>query len=152
MEEEPSVRTQVRSHFRSMLAAASVTGLLSVAALPAAAGSVWDGVFASAQVPRGEKIYNEKCAPCHLPDLSGREPAPELAGDKFMSKWNGHTLEELYVRISTTMPQGQGGSLTPDEYRDVVALLLDANGFPSGKAEISKDATALKGVTITSQK
>lgn len=142
----------MRSHFRSMFVAASVTGFLAAAALPAVAGSVWDGVFASAQVPRGEKIYNEKCAPCHLPDLSGREPAPELAGDKFMSKWNGHTLEELWVRISTTMPQGQGGSLSPEEYRDVVALLLDANGFPSGAAELSADTNVLKGVTITSQK
>jgi mono/diheme cytochrome c family protein len=141
----------VRSHFRMSPALLAVAGLLTVATLPAAAGSVWDGVFASAQVSRGEKIYNEVCAACHLPDMSGREPAPELAGDKFMSKWNGHSLEELYVRISTTMPQGQGGSLTPEQYSDVVALLLDANGFPAGKTEMSKDMTALKGVTITSQ-
>jgi hypothetical protein len=41
------------------------------------------------------------------------------------------------------MPQGKPGSLTPDQYVDVIAFILDANGFKSGATEL-KPGDALK--------
>src|SRR5262249_5799839 len=40
-----------------------------------------DGIFTTDQSKRGEAIYNANCAMCHQPDLGGKEPVPELAGD-----------------------------------------------------------------------
>jgi hypothetical protein len=50
---------------------------------------------------------------------------------------------ELDTRVSTTMPQGKPGSLTPDQYLDVIAFILDANGFKSGATDL-KPGDALK--------
>ncbi len=128
-------------------------GLLSVgrsalAEATPAGKAAGDGVFTSDQSKRGEAIYNANCAMCHQPDLGGKEPVPELAGDKFMAHWLNKPVSELYTRVSTTMPQGKPGSLTHAQYIDVIAFVLDANGFPSGKTEIAPDSDALKTITI----
>lgn len=107
-----------------------------------------DGVFTTEQSKRGEVVYNENCAMCHQPDLGGKEPVPELAGDKFLAHWLNHPMAELYTRVSTTMPQGKPGSLTHDQYIDVLAFIIDANGFKSGTTEMKADSEALKTITI----
>jgi mono/diheme cytochrome c family protein len=129
----------------TMLAGGSA---LAVDATPggAAAG---DGVFTADQSKRGEAIYNANCAMCHQPDLGGKEPVPELAGDKFLSHWLNHPVSELFTRVSTTMPQGKPGSLTHAEYIDVIGFILDANGFKSGPTELAADTDALKTITIS---
>lgn len=109
------------------------------------------GVFSKDQSKRGEDTYMKNCAQCHQPDLGGRAPVPELAGDTFMSHWTNHSVADLFKRITTTMPQGRPGSLSKDAYADVIAFLLDSNGFPSGNAELKPDPDALQKVKITAQ-
>jgi quinoprotein glucose dehydrogenase len=126
------------------------TGPAAAADAAAPTTSVQKGVFNSAQAKRGEELYLGICAACHGEDMGGKEPAPELAGDKWMAKWEGHSAGELFNRIKTTMPQGNPGSLTEAQYIDLVAFLFDANGFPSGAAELKPDQTP--GIKITAQK
>jgi alcohol dehydrogenase (cytochrome c) len=121
------------------------------AAYTAGGKAAGDGVFTSDQSKRGEAIYNANCAMCHQPDLGGKEPVPELAGDKFLSHWLNHPVAELFTRVSTTMPQGKPGSLTHAEYIDVIAFILDANGFKSGDTELQADSDALKTIAISGQ-
>lgn len=109
------------------------------------------GVFTAAQSKRGEAVYMKNCAQCHQPDLGGRAPVPELAGDTFLSHWTNHSVGDLFTRMSTTMPQGRPGSLPKDQYADVIAFLLDSNGFPSGAAELKPDPDALKKIQIAGQ-
>jgi mono/diheme cytochrome c family protein len=122
------------------------------AAAPAAGGAlptdIWQGVFTNAQAKRGDKIYAQHCAMCHMVDMGGKEPAPELAGDNFLAKWLGHDVGELYTRVSTTMPAGNPGTLKPNEYADLVALLLQANNFKGGQVEMKPDVAALKQIKI----
>lgn len=106
------------------------------------------GVFATEQVKRGESVYAANCALCHRADMGGKEPAPELAGDKFMSKWRGKSVGELFARTRTTMPMGKGGSLSDHEYLDVVAMILDANGFPSGTQVLPAVQAELDAITL----
>ena len=108
-----------------------------------------DGIFTTDQSKRGEAIYNANCAMCHQPDLGGKEPVPELAGDKFLSHWLNHNVGELFTRVSTTMPQGKPGSLTHDQYIDVISFIIDANGFKSGATELKADDPALKTITVS---
>jgi mono/diheme cytochrome c family protein len=108
-----------------------------------------DGIFTTEQSKRGEAIYNANCAMCHQPDLGGKEPVPELAGDKFLSHWLNHSVGELFTRVSTTMPQGKPGSLTHDQYIDVIAFIIDANGFKSGTTELKADPDTLKTIMIS---
>ena len=140
-------------------AAAKPAAAPAAAAKPAAAPAVaaaggamptniWEGIFSNAQAKRGDKLYAQHCAMCHMVDMGGKEPAPELAGDNFLSKWLGHNVGELYTRISTTMPAGNPGILKPNEYADLVALLLQANNFKGGAVDMKPDAAALKQVVI----
>ena len=85
----------------------------------------------------GKKIYDEKCASCHLETLKGgRNESPALKGDEFLSHWTGKPLRELYSRIISTMPLADPGSLTPKETLDVVAYMLQKNGFRPGKGAL----------------
>ena len=42
------------------------------------------GVFTIEQATAGRAVYQANCASCHLPDLAGRNEAPQLAGGNFM--------------------------------------------------------------------
>ena len=45
-------------------------------------------------------------------------------------------MGELFKRVRT-MPKNAPGSLTDEVYREIVAYLLSANGFPAGKKGLS---------------
>lgn len=133
-------------------AAAKPAAAPAVAPVAAAGGAmptnIWEGIYSNAQAKRGDKLYAQHCAMCHMVDMGGKEPAPELAGDSFLSKWLGHDVGELYTRVSTTMPAGNPGILKPNEYADLIALLLQANNFKGGAVDMKPDAAALKKVVI----
>ena len=46
------------------------------------------------------------------------------------------------------MPQQKPHSLSDQMYVDIVAYLLDANGLPPGKTELSPDPEVLRGVSL----
>jgi len=133
----------------TMLAAGPALIRANAADATPAGASAGDGVFTADQSKRGEAIYDANCAMCHQPDLGGKEPVPELAGDKFLAHWLNHKVSELFTRVSTTMPQGKPGSLTHAQYIDVISFLLDANGFKSGNTELVADSDALKTIMIS---
>lgn len=110
--------------------------------------NIWDGIYTNAQAKRGDVLYSQHCAMCHMVDMGGKEPAPELAGDNFLSKWLGLNVGELYERVATTMPAGNPGVLTPAQYADLIAVMLQANNFKAGKTEMKADPAALKKVVI----
>jgi hypothetical protein len=101
--------------------------------------------------------------PCHLdngqgqqavPDIPGQSleregdaEAPPIAGDEFLKKWNGHTVKELFEKTST-MPVGSPGALRPQEYADLVALILEFNKFPAGSQELPATPDQLGQITI----
>lgn len=130
---------------RALLSAA--LALLAPAAF--AASTVQDGVFTAAQATRGKEVYLANCATaCHQPNLVGSGPAPDLAGADFLARWEDLSLADLHKKIRTTMPMIKPGSLPAEDYLAVMAYLLEANGFPAGKAALSADAAALGAITI----
>ncbi|HXJ18213.1 MAG TPA: cytochrome c, partial [Candidatus Polarisedimenticolia bacterium] len=58
------------------------------------------------------------------------------------------TVGDLFDTTRNTMPMNQPDSLTAKQYVDLVAYLLQANGFPAGKDELTGDSQALKGIVI----
>ena len=50
------------------------------------------------------------------------------------------------------MPLDQPGTLSRQQNADVVAFLLRANAWPSGKTELPADAAALKQIKIVASK
>jgi mono/diheme cytochrome c family protein len=130
---------------------ATLTSTTAVALAAAVFGSMsaqgtktqWDGVYTEAQAKRGEGIYQEKCAACHGPDLTGGEMAPGLTGGDFTANWNDLSLGDLFERIRISMPQNNPGSLSRQENADVLAFILQRGGYPAGQAELPTQTEVL---------
>ena len=143
---------------KSHIAAAFLIPIAVVAVLranvqaQAPAASVWDGSFTEEQAKRGNPLYSQYCASCHGPELSGGEMAPPLASGDFLSGWDGLTLGDLFERIRISMPQNAPGSLSGQQNADILAFVLQANKFPSGKSELSNQGMALKAIKFEVKK
>lgn len=73
-------------------------------------------VFAqTADLDRGEQVFQEHCTRCHI---------PLEIGIRLNNDWLGHRAGELRLRLATTMPGETPGSLTPQQYLDVTAYVL----------------------------
>ena len=118
----------------------------------APARTVWSGVFTADQAAQGKTVFENKCVTCHGAELNGGEMAPPLSGGMFVSNWNGQSLGDLFVRIHTTMPQNDPGSLNNAEVTQVLAYILSFNQFPVGSAPLPSDEAALGQVGITDKK
>ena len=98
--------------------------------------TVWDGMYTDEQAARGEMLYQEWCASCHAPDLSGGDLAPVLAGGEFVWNWSGLTVGQLFERLRISMPQENPSSVTRAQKADILAFMLRANEFPVGEQEL----------------
>jgi S-disulfanyl-L-cysteine oxidoreductase SoxD len=106
-----------------------------------------DAVYTDAQALRGGALYKEKCARCHGDALEGRT-APPLAGTAFLAIWGAQPLSELTAKIRNTMPANDAGKLQPSDAADLVAYVLQAGKFPSGRTELAADDAALKTIVL----
>lgn len=100
--------------------------------------SVWEGVYSETQAARGKQRYEASCAECHREDLSGGEARPLIA-PRFWEAWGEDSLNSLFSLMRTTMPQGEPGSLGDQAYLDIVAYILQKNGYPSGRGELTTE-------------
>ena len=116
------------------------------------ARSVWDGVYTAEQAKRGESLYAQHCSSCHGSTFEGGEMAPPLAGGAFNANWNGLSLGDLAERIRISMPQNSPGSLSRQQYVDILATMLGGGEFPQGKTELPREVDALKQITFESAK
>jgi S-disulfanyl-L-cysteine oxidoreductase SoxD len=113
--------------------------------------TVWDGVYTEAQAERGRTSYQQTCLSCHRDDLRGDNTAPSLVGESFLFLWGDMAVGELSARIEKVMPPERPGSLPAQAYTDIVAFILQQNGFPAGTSELPSDSGATK-ILITSKR
>ena len=148
----------------AIFAALGATGGADLQVGPSAKRTTADGVYVVEQAKRGQAQYRKRCVLCHLDKGQGREAepvivgqsleregdaeAPAVVGDAFLKKWNGHSTRELYDKLTSTMPVGGAGSLTPQEYADVLAFLFELNKLPAGPQELPAAPDRLDLITI----
>jgi mono/diheme cytochrome c family protein len=109
---------------------------------------VLDGVYTTAQAERGKSNFlSGRCGGCHQLDLSG-DRGPALKGEAFLSHWENGSVNALFKKISETMPPNAANETTDEAKVDIIAFLLQSNGFPAGKSELKLDADALEGIEI----
>jgi alcohol dehydrogenase (cytochrome c) len=96
------------------------------------------GVFTQAQATAGHAVYATSCAGCHRANLAGGGDAPALGGNGFMSSFGKRSTKDLYQFIAKSMPAGAPGSLSEEQYTDVTAYLLWANGAKPGATPLTK--------------
>ena len=133
------------------LAGFLVIGMHAATAAEAAPASVWNGVYNAAQVKRGSALYTKICDTCHGPQLDGGE-GPALAGADFLADWYGYSVGDLLEKTRKTMPDNDPGSLSAQQYVDLLAYILSANKFPAGEAELPAAQDRLKQIRIEAVK
>ena len=127
-----------------MNAAMAMSGLMwavAVATTGAQAPSrtVNDGVYSSGQASRGQALFTSICTMCH--------DTERFTGAEFVSAWSGKPLAELFKAVQT-MPEDNPGSLSGQQYGDVIAYFLSLNKFPAGAEELKGEAEALATIEM----
>lgn len=113
---------------------------VTVTETPAGDISAASGVFTAAQAARGRAVYTNACARCHM--------TSQHSGATFAATWNNRRVFDLYDILSNTMPLDDPGSLSEQEYADVVAYILQLNGHASGKDQLPTDPATLRKLRI----
>ena len=95
------------------------------------------------QAAEGAKLYAKHCAKCHGDAGQGKK-APPVVGKSALPldppataklrKTQFHTAQDVAAFVAAKMPANKPGSLTADQYYDILAFDLKANGVDvSGK-------------------
>lgn len=109
-------------------------------AAPTGPVSVYTGVYSVAQAERGEDIQQRVCSACHS--------TGDWSQGRLLSGWDGASAYELITHIRNTMPLNAPGSLSFQEYTDIVAFMLQLNDIPAGDAELPTDEEALRAIEL----
>ena len=131
-----------------------VAAMLEGLETPTPTTSAWEGVFTESQAKRGQLIYPGPCGLCHGRELDGAPDDPDyrstppLARAKFLRDWEGRSLAVLLEYARATMPENNPGSLSDEEYVDVIAYMLAVSGMPPGAAELQADPQSLARIVI----
>src|SRR5688572_15755125 len=128
-------------------AVAFVSGTIALRA-QAPRPRIWQGVYTAAQAERGRAAYTTSCLRCHNPDLSG-DRGPALKGERFMTSWGGGSVTRLFEKIRDTMPPFATSTLDDQAKLDVVAFILQTNGFPAAERQLA--LSELDGIQILAQ-
>ena len=131
-------------------------GMQTPAWSPQGGSSVQDGVFTVEQSRRGEAKYMKTCRKCHQRDLAGDwvEDAPPLVGGEFLSNWAQWTAGDLFEFMTLEMPPKRKDrrDLTAENYADILAFILEKNGFPAGAADLPPAVEPLVTIEMSSRK
>jgi alcohol dehydrogenase (cytochrome c) len=97
------------------------------------------GDYTQQQVSVGRQAFNQHCAKCHGGKLQG-QAGPPLAGPKFESnlEYSKMSAQQMFDFISKQMPANAPGSLSKQQYLQVMAYILSKNGYPRGSTPLSK--------------
>lgn len=137
--------TRRRQTFTMGVAATAMAWAVAISATgaQAPAKSVNDGVYTSAQASRGQALFQSICTTCHATD--------RFTGPDFVSAFSGKPIVELFKALQT-MPEDNPGSLTPQQYSDVMAFFLSLNKYPTGSDELKGEADALGKIQMIAPK
>lgn len=102
------------------------------------------------QAHAGLGVFTANCVSCHGANLQG-VAAPGVAGTEFLTsaKNNKWTLADLRTLVVENMPLNNPGTLTPDQYAQVMAFLLASNCYPAGSKPFPKtDSPSFASVKV----
>jgi mono/diheme cytochrome c family protein len=105
--------------------------------------------YSTDQANRGKATYGRLCVDCHGDDLRGGliGGAP-LRGSAFDAAFaNGSPVSNLYQFIATQMPPDSPGQLSPTNYLELTAYILQQNGYQAGAA-LPSDPDALDHLLV----
>ncbi len=99
-----------------------------------------DGVYTKAQAAGAKKQFDKICADCHAFTVAAKKKPKDLPlGDEpFFENWSGRPLGELVTLIALTMPNDGSATVTEAEAVNLVAYMLQRNGFRPGPKSLTQ--------------
>jgi S-disulfanyl-L-cysteine oxidoreductase SoxD len=132
----------------ALLAVGAAVGLAEGADGKPADSKIWNGVYTAAQAERGKDNFEKSCSNCHNSDLNGSVRAPSLRGDRFLRNWENGSANVLFVKLRDSMPATYPDTVSDETKIDILAFLLQENGFPAGNNELKLDQRELDDIQI----
>ncbi len=102
--------------------------------------SVREGVYTEEQARDGRAVFAENCSYCHAPR--------QFSGRTWLNRWSGSAVASFFELVRNTMPFDGPGRLSPRQYTEIVAYVLEMNGFPAGDERLPADREALSRIRI----
>jgi polar amino acid transport system substrate-binding protein len=96
-------------------------------------------LYTEDQATKGSLAYYKNCSMCHGPLLDGQSAGysgPALKGPEFADPSYDFHVNEMFNFVAKLMPPGEPGTLTHEEYVEIMAFILQQNGYPAGSHEL----------------
>ncbi len=108
-------------------------------------------LYTEDQAARGALAYYQNCAMCHGPLLDGQSggySGPALKGAEFADPSYDFHLSDIFNFVAKLMPAATPGSLTHEQDVQIMAFILQQNGYPSGSNELVYESAEKSMVPI----
>jgi len=100
--------------------------------------------YTAAQAAAGKTAFEADCAVCHGNTLTNGTMGPPLAGESFRAMWAGQSVRTLFDS-ARAMPPASPGSLPDQTYANILAYVLQVNGYAAGETAFTTgDGTSLR--------
>jgi polar amino acid transport system substrate-binding protein len=129
-------------------------GLMTVADTGTSAGSKHlkvPALYTDDQATKGALAYYQNCAMCHGPLLEGQLggfSGPALKGPEFADPSYHFHLSDIFNFVAKLMPAATPGSLTHEQDVQIMAFILQQNGYPSGSKELVYESAEKSKIPI----
>jgi mono/diheme cytochrome c family protein len=133
-----------------MIALLCTPFIAAAAASATTSGSALPTLFTNSDAVQGRIVFEQHCAACHGDDLRGKI-GPALIGPSLGSAGDHATVSIIFNVIAFEMPADDPASLTKQNYADVMAYILQRNGYPAGTHPLSYTAAEALDKPLISQ-
>ncbi|HEU0195737.1 MAG TPA: c-type cytochrome [Nevskiaceae bacterium] len=107
-------------------------------------------LYTAAQASAGHKTFEDNCSQCHGDHLQGFV-GPALTGVHFAPPKANFHVKDIFAIVSKNMPATQPGSLTHQQYVEVMSFLLQQNGYPAGSTALTFEGATQSTVPFISK-
>jgi mono/diheme cytochrome c family protein len=104
-------------------------------------------LYTDAQASTGHIKYLGNCAMCHGPKLTGRA-GPALKGPNFANAKSAFSVSDIFNIVAQNMPASNPGSLDQGDYVQIMAYLLQQNGYPAGSKALDFNGASTSKVPL----
>ncbi len=96
-------------------------------------------LYTADQATKGALAYYQNCAMCHGPNLDGQPggySGPALKGSDFADPSYDFHVSDIFNFVAKQMPAATPGSLSHQQDVEIMAFILQQNGYPPGAKEL----------------
>ena len=114
-------------------------------------GKLPPALYTADQATRGSLAYYKNCSMCHGPLLDGQSggySGPALKGSDFADPSYDFHVGDIFNFVAKLMPADSPGRLSHEDDVEVMAFILQQNGYPAGSKELAYEEAQESKVPI----